>query len=163
MSPINEKLIKVNFKPCKSRKIEYIVIHNTADPGATAENEFKYFSTDGREASAHYFIDDKEILRIVNDMDIAWHVGDGQGKFGISNSNSIGIEMCEIKGKDATIHNSTFDLVIILMKKYNVPIERVVRHYDASHKNCPRLLNLDNKWGGWTIFKNQLKDRINKK
>ena len=162
MATIREEIIKCNFLPCSNRTIEYIIIHNTADPGATAENEHTFFSTGGRESSAHYFIDDQEILRIVKDMDIAWAVGDGHGKFGITNANSISIEMCEIEGKEQLIHESTFELVVELMKKYNIPFEKVVRHYDASHKNCPRLLNQDplHPWDGWLEFKNQLRQKL---
>ena len=160
MLNIKEELIKYNFRSCPSRKILYIVLHNTADPGATAKNEHDYFSSDGKGASAHYFVDDKDTLRIVKDMDIAWHVGDGAGAYGITNSNSIGIEMCEIIGKDVVIVDSTLELVLYLMKKYNVPLEKVVRHYDASHKNCPRLFNPDKKWSKWIEFKNRLKQRL---
>lgn len=37
---------------------------------------------------------------------------------------------------DATVAN-TVDLVKYLMSKYGIGIEKVVRHYDVSHKSCP--------------------------
>jgi N-acetylmuramoyl-L-alanine amidase CwlA len=160
MVALNQKLITRNFKLAQGRKIEYIVIHNTATPGATAENEYKYFSTDGREASAHYFIDYTQILRLVANKNIAWHVGDGNGKYGITNANSIGIEMCEIPGHQREIEEITINFVIELMKELNVPLLKVVRHYDASRKNCPRLLNTDGKWTKWIEFKKKLKNKL---
>jgi N-acetylmuramoyl-L-alanine amidase CwlA len=51
---------------------------------------------------------------------------------------------------------NTIELVQYLMKKYNIPIDRVVRHYDASRKNCPAQFNLDKKWTRWFAFKAKL-------
>ena len=41
------------------------------------------------------------------------------------------------------------------MKKYNIPVERVVRHYDASRKNCPSSFSANN-WDRWNKFKAKL-------
>ena len=42
-----------------------------------------------------------------------------------------------------------------LMKELNIPIERVVRHYDASRKNCPASMS-QNSWALWNTFKKRL-------
>jgi N-acetylmuramoyl-L-alanine amidase len=42
------------------------------------------------------------------------------------------------------------------MKTYNIPIERVVRHYDASRKNCPQTMNNNGDWSKWNNFKERL-------
>ena len=34
-------------------------------------------------------------------------------------------------------------------KKYNIPIDRVIRHYDASRKSCPGLVG----WNDGTLYK----------
>lgn len=82
---------------------------------------------------------------------------DGNGIYGISNTNSIGIEMCLPGGTvTAKTEANTIELVKYLMKKYNIPIDRVVRHYDASRKNCPAQFNLDGKWTRWFAFKSKL-------
>lgn len=52
-----------------------VIIHETGTPNATAENEYRYFSTGYRGASAHYFIDDKVILRVIPENEVAWHAG----------------------------------------------------------------------------------------
>lgn len=162
MVAINQKLIQRNFKLAQDRQIDYIVVHSTATPGATAENEFKYFEKEDRGASAHYFIDHTQVLRTVLDKNIAWHVGDGQGKYGITNANSLGLEMCEIDRHQHEIEEITLDFIITLMKQHKVPIQKVVRHYDASRKNCPRILNDDGKWSRWIEFKKKLKDKLEK-
>ena len=42
------------------------------------------------------------------------------------------------------------------MKQYKIPINKVVRHYDASRKNCPQSFNNNGDWSKWTWLKNQL-------
>ena len=40
--------------------------------------------------------------------------------------------------------DKTVALTKYLMAKYNVPIDRVVRHYDASGKYCPGVIGWNN-------------------
>lgn len=49
----------------------------------------------------------------------------------------------------------TLELVKYLMDKYNIVINNVVRHYDASRKNCPNSLS-NNSWARWYDFKDRL-------
>lgn len=126
-------------------KIKYIVIHFTGngspDTKDAAKNNCIYFNRDeGQNASAHYFIDNDSIWMFANPTTYCcWHVGDGKGKYGITNQNSIGIEVVqdgnlpfsEPERKKLAWH------VQKLMKTYDVPAENVVRHYDASRKACP--------------------------
>ena len=42
-----------------------------------------------------------------------------------------------------------------LMDKYNIGINRVVRHFDASRKSCPNSFKANN-WAKWTSFKTAL-------
>lgn len=93
MLTIIQRISKYNHTP-KGNAIKYIVIHDTGNKTDSDEGNAAYFSQDGRKASAHYFVDDNSIHQVVNDIDCAWHVGDGQGKYGISNRNSLGVEMC---------------------------------------------------------------------
>lgn len=143
-----------------SNKIEYIVIHDTGNTTDTAQANANYFCTGSRKASAHYFVDNIETIQIVRDQDSAYHCGDGYGRFGITNNNSIGIEMCRVNNKvtDKTINN-TIDLVVILIKKYGVTIDKVVTHYMASRKNCPSSLNYNN-WEGWKRFISLLQKKL---
>ena len=137
--------------------IQYIIIHDTGNFTDTDEGNANYFDTGSRQASAHYFVDDDSITQIVLDKDGAWSVGDGAGRYGITNSNSLNIEMCRVNGLTTELTRAnTIDLVKVKMAQYNVPFEKVVRHYDASRKNCPSSLNINGDWSGWVAFKNQL-------
>lgn len=161
---INKKLIKQNFTKGRKSKITHIVIHDTGNvnPLATALAHYNYFNNNKTVASAHYFVDEKEIVQTVEDHDTAWHCGDGKGKYGITNSGSIGIEICINDGNYTTEIQRTIELTSYLMKKYGVPIENVVRHYDASRKNCPGKLSKNN-WEPWRAFKVALQREVDKK
>ena len=156
---INERLIKNNYSSRNSKSIKYIVIHDTGNTsiGSDANAYYNYFNTKNRQASAHYFVDDKQILRVVKDSDKSWHCGDGRGLNGITNDNSIGIEMCiNSDGDFNKTYLHTLKLVKYLMKEYNMPLENVVRHYDASRKICPNIWK-ENNWEKWNKFKEDLK------
>lgn len=156
MVKINQKFItkRKNTRPgWKQVGIRGIVVHYTANPGAGAENHYRYFNNGagGRSASAHYFVDAKEIIQIIPDNEVAFHVNEGKtrklswmnasisGYVGNGNVCSIGIEMCQ--EKDGSFHPNTVkqtqELIAMLMKKYNIGISRVVRHYDQTGKFCP--------------------------
>lgn len=155
---INERLVKYNFSSRNNNTIEYIVIHDTGNKskGADANAHFNFFNTADRQSSAHYFVDDIQILRIIKDKDKSWHCGDGKGRYGIRNENSIGIEMCiNIDSDFNTTINNTIELTAYLMNKYNIPIENIVRHYDASRKICPNIMSKNN-WILWDEFKDNL-------
>jgi N-acetyl-anhydromuramyl-L-alanine amidase AmpD len=157
MLEIQKQFINYN-KSVRGTNPIYIVIHDTGDPGATAQNEHDYFSGGDRGASADYFVDSDNIIQIIDtDNNYSWHCGDGHGAYGITNSNSLGIEMCiDSTGNptDATVTN-TIDLVKYLMNKYGISIDNVVRHYDASHKSCPGSF-MYNSWEKWTNFKTRV-------
>ena len=96
LKKINEKLVKCNFSSRKGAHIKYIVIHDTENisKGADANAHFTLHNRENRGVSVHYFVDDKQILRIIKDEDKSWHCGYGKGRYGITNENSIGVEMC---------------------------------------------------------------------
>lgn len=126
----------------RSAAVRYIVVHYVGDgtsAAGSARRNCVYFAGGDRQASAHYFIDDGHIFEFADPREYAtWHVGDGHGRYGITNANSIGIEVCNNGGPytEAEIDRLTW-LVQRLMGEFGVPAERVVRHYDASRKMCP--------------------------
>lgn len=159
MLPIQKMISKYNNSSRNGQTIRYLVFHYTGNKGDTAENNARYFNGGDRGASAHYFVSDEQIYQVVEDDRAAWSVGDGNGKYGITNSNSINIEMC--CWTDGTVsektENNALELGKYLMKKHGIPIENVVRHYDASRKICPNWS--DNNWSRWIDFKNILVDK----
>ena len=152
------KQIRFNRTP-RNDTIKYIVIHDTGNPasGANADAHFTFFDTGNRGSSADFFVDDTKALQ-VNDYNkyYTWHCGDGHGKYSITNANSIGIEMCiNSDGNYEKAFENTIKLTKELMAKLNIPPERVVRHYDASRKNCPQSMSA-NGWARWYEFKRRL-------
>lgn len=158
---IQKKLTLINRTIAKNRKIEYIVIHYVGAV-SSAKNNVDYFYDKDRQSSAHYFVDEKSIWQCVEDTNIAWHCGGAKKYFSnCRNSNSIGIELCCKKDKagkwyfeDKTLENAT-ELVRSLMNKYNVKFENIIRHYDVTHKVCPKPFVDDAKY--WNKFKEGLK------
>ncbi len=154
--------IKRNFRSRGKVGIKYLVIHDTGNPnkGAGALNHRNYVENNTRGASAHYFVDDKVIVQYVGDSLAAGSVGDGKGRYGITNSNSLSIEMCiNSDANYAKTYKNTVELTKNIMKKFNIPIDRVVRHYDASRKNCPGHMR-QNNWSKWWKFKKDIQKPI---
>lgn len=140
--------------------IKYIVMHYTANKTDTAFANASYFQSPNRKASAHYFCDRTSVYQSVEDNVIAWSVGGskysdcaktGGGKYYkiCTNTNSISIELCSDNGVIAneTVDNA-IELVKLLMAKYNVPFDRVIRHFDVNGKKCIG-------WIGWLPTTNE--------
>lgn len=156
---IKEYLTTINFKKSENRNIQYIVIHYVGAV-STALNNAEYFHSTYRGASAHYFVDENDIYRVVQDEDTAWHCGtNGEYFSNARNENSIGIEMCCYSNNgiidiSENVIKRTIELVKELMEKYNISKENIVRHYDVTRKDCPAPLVNDEK--RWEEFKNML-------
>jgi hypothetical protein len=161
----------------KATDIKYIVLHYTANDGDHDESNAKYFKS-YRGASAHYFVDDDSATISVPDLYVAYSVGGSRysnyKQTGgatmykkITNKNSISIEMCDTKkdGKyaasEATLENAA-ELVVTLMKKYNIPIENVYRHFDVTGKACPSYWASKNN-SGFLAFKERIKTLLGSK
>ncbi|MCI3027667.1 N-acetylmuramoyl-L-alanine amidase [Desemzia sp. C1] len=163
MPNIIKKHTLVNFTN-KKINVKYLVDHDTGVKGQTAKSNANYFYNTFRGASAGYFVDKNDIYEVVPPGKVSWHIGDDkagdQHDIGdlINNHNTIGIEMCA--EKDGSFHPNTISnaawLTQKLMKEHNVPASRVVRHYDASGKNCPQFMNRDGKWTLWKKYHSQL-------
>jgi len=154
-------------------QIKYIIVHYTSNDGDHDEGNASYFKNNVVQASAHYFVDDDSITQTVPDNYVAWAVGGskwrdcattGGGKmYGIiTNTNSLSVEMCDtvndgtVMATETTMRN-TADLVKSLMKKYNVDINHVYRHFDVNGKHCPKFLMSPS---AWSAFKERLVDSM---
>ena len=140
---------RYNLTYSPNRTVKHIVVHYTAT-SASAQNNCQYFGGGNRGASADFFINkDGSIYQFNADPDnyFSWHCGDGHGAYGITNAQSVGIEMVS-SGEDFTSQqiSSLTSLVAVLMAKYSVPAQNVVRHYDASRKLCPAPYIDESKW-----------------
>ena len=164
-----EYITKINFTDKNSTaRIKYIVIHYFGGL-STAKNLAAYWAREYAGASAHYAIGHEgEIFQSVEDDDVAWHCGtSGTYKHPTCrNSNSIGIEMAVKKKNTGTLNATDKDwyftpetvaaaveLTRQLMKKYNVPSENVIRHYDVTGKICPNPYYYNLFESTWQAFK----------
>lgn len=142
--------------------IQYIALHYTSNDGDSATGNGNYFRNNLVKASAHYFVDDTKIIQSVPDDYVAWSVGGkkysdcamtGGGKlYGIAkNQNTISIELCDtvkdgtVYPKQATINNA-LALTRMLMEKYGIELDHVIRHFDVNGKHCPAYWMDDRKW-----------------
>lgn len=151
MPSINTQYAQTRFNLTSSpnRTIKHIVIHYTATT-ASAQANCEYFGAANRDASADFFVNkDGSIYQFNKDIHnyYSWHCGDGQGRYGITNQQSVGIENVSA-GEDFTSQqiSSLAGLVQMLMKQLNLPAQNVVRHYDASRKRCPLPYIDETKW-----------------
>lgn len=160
MLPLTKMPIAYNYSSLPNRIIQYIVVHDTGNTfkGAGVDNHFNFFNSGDRQSSADFFVDDKKIGQFNPDLRncYTWHCGDGQGAYGITNRNSIGVEICVNPDSDyATAIQNAVNLTKYLMLEFKIPQDRVVRHYDASRKNCPASMSANN-WAKWNEFKSKL-------
>lgn len=154
-------------------KPKFIVVHATADDGATAKNEIDYFNKETTtRASADIFCDENIYFYNVGiSHRYCWAVGGkrlkscGGSLYGYcKNSNSISIEMCCYKDssgkwciKDET-YNSTVYVIKYLMKKYDIHAQNVIRHYDVTGKICPCVYGFIAENGSDSIWQKMKKD-----
>lgn len=155
--------------PRTASQIKYLVIHYTGNDGDNAENNARFYHSNVREASAHYYVDDREVWRSVPDLTVAWAVGGkkyascaqsgGGSLYGIvNNTNSLSVELCDTErngayqASEATLANAVA-LCVELMDKYNIPLANVCRHFDVTGKLCPAYF-VDE--GEWKRFKTRL-------
>ena len=148
----------------------------TTSKAGTALGVAKWFASGGNPsnpASSDFIVDDRDVVQYNNDIEnrYAWCVGGakyspttslGASLYGkATNKNTINIEICSNKVNKKSLLASdtdwyfteaeldnTRELVKYLMKKYNIPIERVIMHHTVTGKLCPAM---------WTHNETELK------
>ena len=174
--------LSVHITPSKGRSIKYLAIHFTAGSssiGGRAMNVKRTFETSP--SSADFCVDDRYIVQFNPDIknNYCWAVGDskkstgGASMNGIAlNKNTISIEICSSCKSGFSVANANHEgwyfteaainnavkLAKILMKTYNIPVERVVRHYDITGKLCPGLVG----WNDYYVIGNDGNTKIRK-
>ena len=134
--PISNKLARPRYP----MKAEYVTIHNTGNPGASALANSKYVDNVNNYVSWHFTIGKDEVYQELPINESAWHAGDGAN--GAGNRKSIGIEIAEVPGAEET----AIKFVAELLEALNLSVDKIVPHkYWKSEKypngkNCPRLI-----------------------
>ncbi len=142
----------------KLKDVNGIVIHYVANPGTTALANRDYFNNLwDRYASSHYIIGlDGEIVQCIPLDEIAYASND-------RNDDTISIECChpDATGKfNKATYNSLVKLTAWLCGKYDIPKEKIIRHYDVTGKMCPLYYVEHEK--KWEQLKNDVFDYIDK-
>ncbi len=123
----------------ESDSITGIVIHYTANPGSTAQQNRNYFNglKDSHETSvsSHFVVGlEGEIIQCVPTWEIAYASNE-------RNHDTVSIECCHPdetgKFNDET-YKSVVQLTAFLCEKYGLTQENVIRHYDVTGKICPK-------------------------
>lgn len=136
-------------------QVNGIVIHYTANPGTTAEQNRGYFEglKDSHEtyASSHFVIGIAgEIIQCIPCNEIAYASKD-------RNHDTIAIECCipDETGKfEEATYQSLVRLTTWLMGRYELSAEDVIRHYDVTGKMCPKYY-VENE-SAWEQFREDL-------
>ncbi|MDO4622203.1 MAG: peptidoglycan recognition family protein [Eubacteriales bacterium] len=130
--------------------INYIVIHYTANPGSTAQDNRDYFENlkegiDDVHASSHFVIGmEGEIIQCIPSTEMSYASND-------RNIDSIAIECChpDDSGRyTEKTYASVVQLTAWMCKAFGVSPENVIRHYDITGKICPKYY-VENE-GEWT-------------
>ena len=136
-------------------KINGIVVHYTANPGTTAQQNRNYFNNlakqNGESAtsvSSHFIIGlDGEIIQCIPLSEISYASND-------RNADTVSIECChpDSSGKftDAT-YQSLVRLSAWLESQLDLRERSIIRHYDVTGKLCP-LYYVENE-SEWNQFK----------
>ncbi|WP_246001059.1 N-acetylmuramoyl-L-alanine amidase [Brevibacillus panacihumi] len=140
-------LTNPNARPGKTIRPKGVVIHWTANKssGANAMANRNYFNKPTTIASAHYIVDDRQIIRCLPENEMAYHVGAKSYKqdalnrlSSYPNNCTIGIEMCvNADGRFSEVYRKTVELASHILKQYGWGVDRLWRHFDVTGKNCP--------------------------
>ena len=145
---INKRLSTTNVT-LNANNPAYIIMHETdnTDRGAGAERHCRAQANGNLgDASVHYYVDDTGVYQAAEHKHATWNCGDGHNRYGINNRNTISIEICVNPDSD---YNKAVDNAVELvryLKNGYYSNCKVVRHYDASRKNCPRRMIANGYW-----------------
>ena len=151
-----------NSRPqTKLKKVNGIVVHYTANPGATAMNNRDYFEglkdSHITKASSNFVVGlEGEIVQCVPTWEIAY----------ASNSRNIDTVSIECCHPDETgifnkkTYQSMVDLCAWLCLKFDLDENDVIRHYDVTGKICPKYF-VENE-DAWRKFKSDIGTKLKK-
>ena len=161
---IDVQLLDVNAysRPgIETEGINGIVIHYTANPGSTAQENRDYFNdlqyTHTTEASSNFIIGlEGEIIQCVPTWEVAYASNE-------RNFDTVSIECChpDESGEftDET-YRSLVQLTAWLCMKFDLTEEDVIRHYDVTGKICPKyFVDHEDEWAEFRLNVRKAMDR----
>ena len=120
-------------------EVDYIAIHYTANPGATAQNNRDYFEnlsiSHEAKVSSHFVVGlEGEVIQCIPTSEMSYATNS-------RNVDSISIECCH-KDDTGVFEQETYDSVVKLAAwlcaRFGLTSEQVIRHYDVTGKECPK-------------------------
>ncbi|MBC7193913.1 N-acetylmuramoyl-L-alanine amidase [Marinobacter sp.] len=150
-----------------------LVIHWTANlsRGADATANRNYFENHPEnKVSAHYIVDDHQVVQCIPEDEMAYHVGAKvyrkralQELGSYPNNCTIGIETCvNADGDFKKTYQNLVELTASILKRHGWGTDRLWRHFDVTGKDCPKFFVTDataKSYGfpgataGWEKFK----------
>ena len=119
--------------------VNYIAIHYTANPGATAIANRNYFENlaniHDTKVSSHFVVGlDGEVVQCIPTSEMSYATNS-------RNVDTISIECCH-PDETGKFNDSTYDSVVKLTAwlcvQFGLTSENVIRHYDVTGKDCPK-------------------------
>lgn len=145
----------------ESSGITGIVVHYTANPGSTAQENRDYFNglqySQETEASSNFIVGlEGEIIQCVPTWEVAYASNE-------RNLDTVSIEVChpdETGEFTEETYRSLVQLTAWLCVKFGLSEEEVIRHYDVTGKICPKYF-VDHE-DAWEAFRENVGNAIQK-
>lgn len=141
---INKEYISTKNTYAGKNVPKYIVIHETGNysKGAGAKRHAEAQSSGHLSTSVHYYCGSDGVYQTAKHIDGTYSVGTEYGGnhtvTDATNRNTINIEICvNPDGNYDVAKANAVELVKDLISTTGIPVERVIRHYDAKGKCCP--------------------------
>ena len=162
---INKQYISKKNTNSAPNKPKYIVIHETdnfrngANGLTHATAQFKgHLNT-----SVHFYCGDDGVYQVADYTSSCWSIGKTYSNtrpiMDATNYNVISVEICVNADGNYTIaRDNAIALTKFLMGDLGITEDRVIRHYDAKGKYCPRKMMDDPSL--WVDFKNQIGSKV---
>lgn len=119
------------------KEVKKIAVHYVGNPNTSAlanRNYFENCKEGGRYVSSHYIVGLKgEVIQCIPTNEWSYCTNEANGY-------SISIETCHPRS-DGIFNDSTYvslcELCAMLLKKFNLTTNDLIRHYDVTQKQCP--------------------------
>lgn len=116
-----------------------VVVHYTANPGSTAQNNRDYFEnlkdTKDNQVSSNFIVGlEGEIIQCIPTDEVAYASNS-------RNNDTVSIECChpdETGAFTEATYRSLVELVAFLCGKFDLTMDEIIRHYDVTGKDCPK-------------------------
>jgi N-acetyl-anhydromuramyl-L-alanine amidase AmpD len=160
---VSQQYINQN-RSYQSLQPQGLVIHDTDNAGATAQNNRDYFNRVYAAASAHYFVDWNKAIQTIPETEVAWHAGY------TANHRYLSLEMCEPSGHNIAQFNAmyqkTVELAADICRRHGWNASNIVSHYwcsmtfrETDHEDPIAFLKEYGK--SWDILLSDIQKAIN--